>query len=448
MGKRYYSILLIFLLLIIYSQIVESHEIYLKNGKVIESKLIHDNGDTVTYYQYGIKITIDKKTVDKILYKDEKIELQTKFEINKKYIPPNTKNDYSSTNSKESIKKEQGDNLLGYRSTCDCQCSKSGKINEHLTSVDFYTLSISELFDLSNLNKMNNVNNFEREIVKARTMAEGLLSSKYFSDKYGQVETYYNKILEVIPCLYYSECIPVFFPSPPYSTPRGSNKDFYEKVKAISVFIRQYEKTWMEIRKKTEEYKMAAAKESFENEIANSDKDNSNLSLSDNTSIFKEGVNYFNNKMYLEAIDLFTKCINANYNVKDSCLYRGQCYYCLCEIFATKKETENRFKLANFAKSDFNQSISLGEDTGLAYIGRAKLNWMQFGNHGPSVLNDLDKVISGGYKYAGMALYWKAIYYKWDQKYVDANVIMIKSADAGYSEAVNIISENPIWPNK
>ena len=61
-------------------------------------------------------------------------------------------------------------------------------------------------------------------------------------------------------------------------------------------------------------------------------------------------------------------------------------------------------------------------------------------------MKDLNTVIRYKLDAIGEALFWKAMYYRWDTRFGAANELMSQSAEYGYLKAVEIMSNNPLWP--
>jgi Tfp pilus assembly protein PilF len=95
------------------------------------------------------------------------------------------------------------------------------------------------------------------------------------------------------------------------------------------------------------------------------------------TSIYNDGLNFYNNSDYDKAINSFTKCVNEKPNLIFAYCLRGSAYYALGQMEA--------------AMEDFKKAISIDPKNARAYYGRA-LIYLTEGNE-TEALNDFNMVI-------------------------------------------------------
>ena len=419
MNKRLYvNCIIVLLYSFAFNSSVFSHTILLKNGRKVIEKNIWEDGDSYAYIKYGATIRVAKKDIEKI-------------EWEKEVRQP----------------KDQSKEIQYQSRVCDCECSNKngGKIKEYLQGIDLFTAyprDLNEHIERYNEGFRNRVGQFGvnsdqlvQKVLFARMAAEELLKSEYFIDEFGTVKTYHKKILEVIPCLYYTNCLPV-----------STNSAFYEKLSYVTTFLSQYEETYKKLVRINRDDKLIRQKQTFEFELGNT-RENNYLDGVPLYKVFDGSVNCYGTGSYLEAIKGLTYCIDNDFNQKDAYLYRGLCYCKFAARAANAKRMKDRSKYGNFAKKDFDKSIALGENSGRAIVERANVIWVYLGKQ-DYALRELDRVINQEMEYAGMALYWKAAIFNWEGHYGTANQLMRGAAIHGYKEAIVLLEKNPLWPQK
>ncbi|MDM8539159.1 tetratricopeptide repeat protein [Desulfobacterales bacterium HSG17] len=161
--------------------------------------------------------------------------------------------------------------------------------------------------------------------------------------------------------------------------------------------------------------------------------------------MYNHAIELYNQQKYEEAIGFFSICITSGYDLINSYLYRGSALYQRAQKL--DENDKNKLEMAEYAKSDFDKAISNGETTGFAYINRAKVKWLIFSEN-ESSKNDLETVIKGNFPLSDMAYYWRGLQEKSLNNDDEARQFMNKSANLGYKEALQILFENPRWPNK
>lgn len=162
--------------------------------------------------------------------------------------------------------------------------------------------------------------------------------------------------------------------------------------------------------------------------------------------VYANALEMYQQEKYENAVGLLSLCIDSGHNLTQSYLYRGAALFELAQRLET--EDENRLEMGAYAKSDLDKAISMGENTGLAYISRAKVKWFLLSDSESSVRKDLDAVIEEGSPLTGMAYYWKGKHAQAFLTPFQANKFMHKSADLGHKEATRILFDNPLWPIK
>lgn len=162
------------------------------------------------------------------------------------------------------------------------------------------------------------------------------------------------------------------------------------------------------------------------------------------SELYDQALELYHQQKYEKVIGLMSMYIDNGTHLSGPYLYRGSALFELARDL--EQSEEKRIEMGVYAKSDLDKAISLGDQSGLAYITRAKIKWLLLSEDKPSVEEDLDKVIDDGLPLSGMAYYWKAKHAQALEMPFEANRLMQKSADFGYEDATRVLFENPLWP--
>ena len=176
-----------------------------------------------------------------------------------------------------------------------------------------------------------------------RIIAEDLLESEEFIDKNNRLKAYYERIKEILPCLYFKGC-----------TNRKNDENFYNKLVSIKTFENKYKPEWKRIKSIKENKKNNNSKIDFENSLSKETEDNIDKSI-----LFFKGIAEYNNSNYLKSIGILSQCIKNHYKLAESYLYRGMCYYRIAdEMSKSKQEPKDILRFATYSKYDFDSSIN------------------------------------------------------------------------------------------